>query len=104
MVPETAFPSYELLGFENHLIVFHRQKSGLPPALAHGLAAYLNSTAIDEHLRRFSGHTQVNAADLRKLPYPSESALLALGEWAMREGAISQDRIDAKVSELIGEI
>ena len=103
VVPQAAFPTYALLGFENHLNVFHRRKGGLPLALAHGLAIYLNSTAVDQHLRRFSGHTQVNATDLRKLPYPSEKALLALGEWAMRQGAITQNGIDAKIAELTRE-
>jgi len=36
-----------LLGFENHLNVFHQRKQGLPEELARGLAVYLNSTAID---------------------------------------------------------
>ena len=53
-----------MLGFENHLNVFHQHKHGLPDNLAHGLAAFLNTTAVDEHFRRFNGHTQVNATDL----------------------------------------
>lgn len=101
VVDHTMLSEGNLLGFENHLNVFHRNKSGLPPALAHGLVAYLNSTAIDEHLRRFSGHTQVNATDLRKLPYPSESALLSLGEWSIRNGQATQTEIDAQISGLI---
>jgi adenine-specific DNA-methyltransferase len=68
------------IGFENHLNVFHAQRRGLSPALAWGLYAYLSSADVDAHLRRFSGHTQVNAADLRALPYPSRAALVRLGK------------------------
>lgn len=101
VVDHEKLPANELIGFENHLNVFHRNKGALPRELAHGLAVYLNSTAMDEHLRRFSGHTQVNATDIRQLPFPSESVLITLGEWAVQHGHISQVEIDAKVSELM---
>jgi adenine-specific DNA-methyltransferase len=63
-----------MLGFENHLNVFHEDKCGLPENLEHGLAAFLNTTAVDDHFRRFNGHTQVNATDLRLMMYPSRQA------------------------------
>lgn len=75
---------HERLGFENHLNVFHQDKHGLPPTIAHGLAAYLNSSAVDEYFRLFSGHTQVNATDLKRLKYPSYQALQRLGELVLR--------------------
>jgi adenine-specific DNA-methyltransferase len=65
--------------FENHLNVFHEHKHGLPEALAHGLAAFLNTTAVDENFRRFNGHTQVNATDLKSMKYPSREQLITLG-------------------------
>jgi adenine-specific DNA-methyltransferase len=55
----------EQVGFENHLNYFHRKGGGLPVTLAKGLAAFLNSTLVDLFFRQFSGHTQVNATDLR---------------------------------------
>lgn len=67
-------------GVENHLNVFHRRNAGLPPDLAKGLAAFLNSTLLDLHFRQFSGHTQVNATDLRALKFPSAKQLVALGK------------------------
>lgn len=75
--PQTVLA--ERIGFENHLNYYHRNGSGLPINLAKGLAAFLNSTLVDQYFRQFSGHTQVNASDLRKIPYPSEEKLLALG-------------------------
>ncbi len=49
-------------------------------ALAKGLAAYLNSTVVDSYFRQFNGHTQVNATDLRNMPYPSRKQLEQLGK------------------------
>jgi hypothetical protein len=43
-----------------------------------GLARYLNSQTVDTYFRTFSGHTQVNATDLRNLFYPSLAQLEAL--------------------------
>jgi tRNA1(Val) A37 N6-methylase TrmN6 len=77
-----SFVDVEKLGFENHLNVFHERKQGLPEALARGLAVFLNTTAIDESFRRFNGHTQVNATDLKFLKYPSRKSLIALGKKA----------------------
>jgi adenine-specific DNA-methyltransferase len=69
----------ERVAFENHLNYFHMRGHGLPMFLARGLAAFLNSTMIDSYFRQFSGHTQVNATDLRKLNYPTRDVLEDLG-------------------------
>ncbi len=82
VVQPDTFPNAEVLGFENHLNVFHERKHGLPEALARGLAAFLNTTAVDECFRRFNGHTQVNATDLKLMKYPSRELLMALGKTA----------------------
>jgi adenine-specific DNA-methyltransferase len=47
--------------------------------VAKGLTAFLNSTLVDSYFRQFSGHTQVNATDLRSLRYPTKEKLVALG-------------------------
>lgn len=82
VVQPDVFGDVELLGFENHLNVFHESKHGLSESLARGLAVYLNTTAVDENFRRFSGHTQVNATDLKLMKYPSRENLISLGEKA----------------------
>jgi len=89
-----------MLGFENHLNVFHEGKRGLPEDLAHGLAAFLNTTAVDENFRRFNGHTQVNATDLRLMKYPSRKALIGLGKWARSQGELTQAVLDNQLNKL----
>jgi len=88
------------LGFENHLNVFHREKKGLSKEVIYGLTAFLNSSQVDAFFRRFSGHTQVNATDLRCLKYPSLLQLKAIGQWAISKGQFSQEEIDEKISML----
>lgn len=100
LITPTDFSEYTMLGFENHLNVFHDNKNGLPEALASGLTVYLNTTAVDEHFRRFSGHTQVNATDLKQMKYPSRENLIELGKWALKQGNITQESIDTKFGDL----
>lgn len=88
------------VAFENHLNYFHSRGSGLPATLAKGLAAYLNSSLVDDYFRQFSGHTQVNAADLRSLPYPTRSALIALGR-RIGTSCPDQQEIDRLVDEVL---
>ncbi len=101
VVAPAAFEGAPMLGFENHLNVFHFNKGGLPQELANGLAVFLNSTAVDENFRRFNGHTQVNATDLKMMKYPSLAVLNELGEWALENGVLTQTMIDEMVGRLI---
>lgn len=86
----------ELVGFENHLNVFHSGKRGLDRETAYGLTVFLNSTVVDNHFRVFSGHTQVNATDLRHMRYPSREQLREFGRMAMTAN-LSQSEIDAMI-------
>jgi len=88
---------FKFFGFENHLNVLHWEKRGIEPTLARGLALFLNATVTDLHFRNFSGHTQVNATDLRSMRYPSRQLLIEFGKWAQKHPNASQDQIDAFV-------
>ncbi|MCP4702308.1 MAG: SAM-dependent methyltransferase [Gammaproteobacteria bacterium] len=70
----------EWVGFENHLNIFHCGGKGLSADLAKGLALYLNCALLDAYFRHFSGHTQVNATDLRMLKYPDKTLLERWGQ------------------------
>ena len=100
VVDPAWFGDASLLGFENHLNLFHSDKEGLDKELAHGLAAYLNTTAVDTAFRRFNGHTQVNATDLRTLKYPRYTILIELGRWAMAQEGMTQQAIDDQFEAL----
>ncbi len=66
--------------------------------MAQGLAAFLNSTIVDQYFRQFSGHTQANALDLKKLPYPPKIKLESLGQ-KLRVESVTQDVLDRFVEE-----
>ncbi|MDA7990512.1 MAG: Eco57I restriction-modification methylase domain-containing protein [Gammaproteobacteria bacterium] len=89
----------DLVGFENRINYFHSGGAGLPTNIARGLWVFLNSSPVDAYFRQFNGSTQVNAADLRYLRYPTRRQLAALGRSA-QPGA-GQDRIDGLVEGLL---
>jgi adenine-specific DNA-methyltransferase len=74
--PEKA--RFGAVGFENHLNYIHQSGHGLTRETALGLVVYLNSTAFDTAFRVFSGHTQVNAGDIRNMTFPSFEVLQRL--------------------------
>lgn len=101
VVDPAVFGVNSVLGFENHMNLFHEDKHGLSEALARGLAVFLNTTAVDNYFRSFNGHTQVNATDLKMMKYPSRDALIHLGQWARRHGEMTQAMIDEQLGKLI---
>lgn len=96
VVDPRALPG-EVLGFENHLNVFHQGRQPLPELLARGLSVFLNGTGADQSFRRFNGHTQVNATDLRQMRYPNRDTLLKLGKWAKKNPRVTQETIDQAI-------
>lgn len=92
---------HEVVGFENHLNVYHQDKKPIDIHLARGITIFLNSSLVDNHFREFNGSTQVNATDLRQMKYPSKDVLMQLGEGVSEEGQISQKNIDRKLKEAL---
>jgi adenine-specific DNA-methyltransferase len=90
----------EKIGLENHLNFFHSNKEPLTETLAKGLTVFLNSTAVDDNFRRFSGHTQVNATDLKLMKYPSRKTLIELGKWAIKQEDLTQELIDEEMERI----
>ena len=88
------------IAFENHLNYYHLRGAGLPAPVAKGLAAFLNSTLVDSYFRHFSGHTQVNAMDLRSLRYPAWDGLAALGG-RIGESFPAQEELDRLVEDVV---
>ena len=89
------------VAFENHLNVFHVKGEGLDEETARGLTVWMNSTLIDRFFRIFSGHTQVNATDLRSMRFPTRDALRRIGQSA---GPVaSQADVDRLVSAFVTE-
>ncbi|PSB02597.1 BsuBI/PstI family type II restriction endonuclease [Merismopedia glauca] len=88
------------IGIENHLNYYHANGIGMNVHLAQGLTAFLNSTLFDNYFRQFSGHTQVNATDLRRIRYPCKEDLMQLGE-KIGDAVFDQDQVDALVHQIL---
>jgi adenine-specific DNA-methyltransferase len=100
LLPEDVPGQY--IAIENHLNVFHVDNAGLDPVLAAGLTAFLNSSPVDQFVRLFSGHTQINAGDLRSLRYPSLDQLRQIG--IMANQRVSIGVVDALVRTVLPSI
>lgn len=87
----------EHAGFDNKTNYYHLRGTGMDEAMARGLVVFLNSSIVDSYFRSFSGHTQVNAGDLRRLSYPSASQLRELGQLPK---LADQSLVDEAVSRL----
>lgn len=72
-------PDCTRFGIENHLNYLHNQGRPLSRSLAIGLAAFLNHEMVDVYFRSFSGLTQVNASDLRRIRVPDQAVLERVG-------------------------
>ncbi|MCQ9332953.1 Eco57I restriction-modification methylase domain-containing protein [Corynebacterium phoceense] len=77
-ITAAIYSSASYAAFDNKTNFFHTGGHGLDPEIAQGLELWLNSKRVDNFFRVFSGHTQVNAGDLKLIPYPSISQLVAL--------------------------
>lgn len=94
LVEPDSFKS-NLIAFENGWNVLHIAKNGLEKFIASGLTCFLNSTEVDNYFRVFSGHTQVNATDLRNMEFPSLTTLTEIGKQFIP--SMSQSEIDVIV-------
>lgn len=88
---------------DNKTNYLHESNNPLERNLARGLMLWLNSTVLDRYFRAFSGHTQVNAGDLRRLPFPSREDLILLAKTAP-DGLPNQEALDAVVAKLFSEM
>lgn len=91
-VSDTTIES-DYFSVENHLNIIHSSKNGINKCLAAGLFVYLNTKYVDGVFRKFSGHTQVNATDLRNMKYPNIDQLKKMGSWYLQHNESDYDFI-----------
>lgn len=88
------------VAFDNKLNYIHEDGHGMDPQEARGLWIFLNSSQLDHYFRVFSGHTQVNATDLRQMRFPTHQQLRELGDATVTE----QDSIDVAVETALSTV
>ncbi len=93
--------SHKTVAIDGHLNYIHQNGNGLEKDVAKGLLAFLNSTIIDLYFRQFSGHTQVNATDLRYMKFPAKEKIVHLGR--SFEILPEQDELDELIHQILFE-
>ncbi|KQB83683.1 Eco57I restriction-modification methylase domain-containing protein [Corynebacterium oculi] len=87
------------VAFDNKLNYIHQDGHGLDPQIAAGLSVFLNSTRVDDYFRVFSGHTQVNATDLRQMRFPSLTQLRTLSRLALHDQQAIDDTVESVLAQ-----
>ncbi len=72
------------LAFENHLNYVYHSNRMLSKHEVVGIAAILNSRLLDIYFRTISGNTQVNATEIRSMPFPNLDTITIVGRAVMR--------------------
>lgn len=92
--PEMIYKDGELIGIDNKVNYATSPLFSEHSDYLKGFYVYLSSSIVDEYYRMVSGHTQVNAGDLRFLRYPSAERLKAVGELLGERVTDDQKEID----------
>lgn len=71
---------FEWIGIENHLNYIYKVGGNLNIEELYGILAFLNSSIVDKYFRIINGNTQVNASDIRPLPFPDHQTVINLGK------------------------
>lgn len=98
-VVASVWSSQTPAAFDNKLNFIHTTGHGIDNDLARGLERFLNSTQLDRYFRVFSGHTQVNATDLRQMRFPTLDQLRLLARYKVS----GQDALDMAVQEVLNQ-
>jgi adenine-specific DNA-methyltransferase len=93
--------SYSTVGIENHINYIHKPGENMSVYEAFGIATILNTTIVDNFFRSLNGSTQVNATDIRSLPFPKIEDVRKVGEIVYKartyRGILDLDSIVARV-------
>ena len=92
----------DYFALENHLnYVYHADRS-LSRYEVLGISAMLNSRLLDVYFRTISGNTQVNAAEIRMLPFPDMSMLDHLGRSVAAVDVSDSMKLERVVLDTLG--
>ncbi|MDZ4817499.1 MAG: Eco57I restriction-modification methylase domain-containing protein [Planctomycetota bacterium] len=88
----------EWVGLENHLNYVYRAGSELSQLEVFGLAAFFNSAFVDQYFRAISGNTQVNATEIRSMPFPDQATIESIGQQILQ----LSDKNPSVVERIVG--
>jgi adenine-specific DNA-methyltransferase len=94
---------HKKIGIENHINYIYKPNGNLSVYEAFGIAALLNTTIMDNFFRSFNGNTQVNATDIRNLPFPEIEDIREIGKSIYESQSYSNGYdLDKRVTDILG--
>ena len=90
------------VALENHLNYIYHATRNLTENEVYGLAALFNSMLLDQYFRTVSGNTQVNAAEIRSMRFPSLSSIANMGSRLIKAKDFSPSFVENVVLDELG--
>jgi adenine-specific DNA-methyltransferase len=94
------FP-FEYVGIENHVNYIYKKDNELSAEECIGLCGLLNCSLLDKYFGVINGHNQVNASDIRTLPFPETKTIHEIGQKLSSLQLIDQLTIDNIVASVL---
>lgn len=85
------------VGLENHLNYVYHAEHELTVHETYGIAALFNSALLDRYFRTLSGNTQVNATEVRTMPFPDLGVIARIG----KRVRLLKNRCSAEVERVV---
>ncbi len=90
------------IALENHINYVTHTGRELTGDEVHGLVALFNSALLDRYFRVLSGNTQVNATEIRSIPFPDLRTIARIGKRVAPLGVAEREMIDTAVLDVLG--
>ena len=90
------------VALENHINYITHTTRELSADEVHGLVALFNSVLLDRYFRVVSGNTQVNATEIRAMPFPNLRTMARIGRQVAGQGWGNREEIESRVLEVLG--
>ena len=93
---------WSFLALENHLNYIYHAERELSSAEIFGLTSIFNSRLLDRYFRTLSGSTQVNACEIRTLPFPDLDTVARIGKQFVNYGQVTMAQAEDGVWAELG--
>ena len=90
------------VALENHINYVTHTRRELSEDEVRGLVALFNSALLDRYFRVVSGNTQVNATEIRSMPFPDLQIITRIGKYVAGLDQNNRDEIESRVLEVLG--
>lgn len=90
------------VALENHINYVTHMTRELSADEVHGLVALFNSALLDRYFRVVSGNTQVNATEIRAMPFPDLRTVARIGRQVAGLHRKDRDIIESRVLDVLG--